>query len=122
MTDPNDHGHGNLHDAKKKLSELRGRPFDVDKTLADHRAKSEREHRAQKAIEAKLEEQHRGARARRHELRAQEAEKEESDLEEKRLHLEAAKKVVQERKDGAKSSAQPNHSGNKGTGLQKGSS
>lgn len=76
----NDEG---LDAAREKLSEMEGRPFDVDKVLAQNRAQEERKREVQKRVDAKLEDVIRSARERRHELRAQGIAKENQLLKEK---------------------------------------
>ncbi|MBI5457047.1 hypothetical protein HY969_04900 [Candidatus Kaiserbacteria bacterium] len=72
--DPYQEEHG-LDEAKKKLSEMRGRPFDVDSVLAQHRAREERGHDVRKEAEAKLEAARKVAREKRHAVQAAEEEK-----------------------------------------------
>lgn len=87
-----------LDAAKRKLSETRGRPFDVDKTIAQLRARQEREHEAQKKAEAKLEEEYGAARQRRHELRARAVESSTAELIEKERGFEERKAEIQRKK------------------------
>ena len=82
-----------LDEAKKELEGVQGRPFDVDKVLAQDRARKERAHEVSKQIEEKLEKEHVAARLRRHELRAAEVEMEHRALEEKQEKFESEKRV-----------------------------
>lgn len=70
-----------LDKAKEDLAEIRGRPFDVDKILAERRAKEERDRKKQQAAKEKLEKTIRAARERRHAIRARELEMENRVLE-----------------------------------------
>ncbi len=100
--DPYREDHG-LDEAKKKLSEIRGRPFDVDTILAQDRARKEREMEVRKKAENTLEEERGKARLRRHEIQAAQVVKEnqamlkkDMDFEEKNLQF--AKKLEAERR------------------------
>ena len=86
-----------LDEAKQELSAMHGRPFDVDKVLAENRARQERERMARATAEGKLEEEHKRARERRHELRARELEKRAEVLVEKQEHLEEARHQFEKR-------------------------
>lgn len=93
MTGPNDdNGQKGLDDAKQKLSEMRGRPFDVDKVIAEHRVREEHERVTRKKVEEKLEHAHALARERRHELRAEKVEAAGTELAEKRQKFEEKKR------------------------------
>ncbi len=63
-----------LDAAKQKLSEAQGRPFEVDKILAQNRARQAQEEEARKRAEAKLEAEHKAGRERRHAILASELE------------------------------------------------
>ena len=100
--DPYREDHG-LDEAKKKLSEIRGRPFDVDQVLAQDHARKEREMAVRKQAEGKLEEERGKARQRRHEIQAAQIAKENQamlkkglDFEEKNLQL--AKRLQEEQR------------------------
>lgn len=109
--DPYREDHG-LDAAKKKLSAITGRPFDVDQVLATDRARKEREIEVRKQAEGKLEHEREKARQRRHEIQAAQVVKEnqsmlkqERDFEVKNLQF--AKKLeekqrIAERKSGKK--------------------
>ena len=74
-----------LEAAKQKLSEMKGRPFDVDKILATNRAKEERQRNLEKEAEAKLEKVVQEARDRRHTVRERELQTENKRFEEAKL-------------------------------------
>lgn len=85
--DPYREDHG-LDDVKKKLSEIRGRPFDVDTILAQDRARKQREMAVRKQAEAKLDEERGKARQRRHEIQAAQVIKENQAILKKGLDFE----------------------------------
>ena len=62
-----------LDEAKKKLSEMHGRPFDVDQVLARHRAKQEHEIEVRHKAQVKVDEIRKDARQRRHEIQTTKA-------------------------------------------------
>ena len=92
MTDPRKDDH-DLDAAKRKLSEEKGRPFDVDTLISANRAREERERLARKRAEEKLEEAHSAAAEQRNALRAAMLEKTSEQLREKEERFEEAKRL-----------------------------
>jgi predicted phage gp36 major capsid-like protein len=104
QNDPYKEEHG-LDEAKKKLSEMHGRPFDVDHVLAQHRAKQDRERDVRKEAEAKLESARKEARERRHAIQVAEKEKKtqaalEKEFEFQEKNLDFAKREAKGRQKG----------------------
>ena len=87
--DPYREDHG-LHEAKKKLSEIRGRPFEVDKVLAQHDAKQQRGIEVRREAEEKLKEVRAKALQRQHEIRAAQVLKDNQAMLKKDLDLQEA--------------------------------
>ena len=81
-------GAGGLAAARRKLSEMVGRPFDVDALLAQERAREERSRSAKKAAQDALEQTLEKARVRRLEIQAQAATSRNETLSEKEALLE----------------------------------
>lgn len=98
MTRNDDQREESLDDAKRKLDGTRGRPFDVDKVLAEDRARKERARIVEKQINEKLEKEYAEVRKRRHDLRAVEVSREEV-LEEKRGRFEAEKQRFKKKQE-----------------------
>lgn len=90
-----------LDAAERKLSGLKGRTPDVDKLVAQNRAKEERDRAMQKKAEEKLEATHTAARERVNELRTEKLESENKLLEEKQQRLEEAKRLDAKRRSKA---------------------
>jgi len=88
----NDDDRKDLDEVKRELAEIRGRPFDVDKILAENRAREERKRESAQKTKGKLEETVRAAREHRHALRAEELQAMSAQLEEKRLQFEKARR------------------------------
>ena len=110
MTGPSDDNEQKKpDDAKQKLSEMRGRPFDVDKIIAEHRVREERERVVRKKVEEKLEHEHALARERRHELRAREVEAADTALAEKRQKFEEDKRRFEREEQEKKTVQKPAH-------------
>ena len=82
-----------LDEARRKLDGVGGRPFDVDKILAQNRAKQERERESHKKAEEKLETAHKIGLERRNKLRAEELEETTETLQEKQQRFEDAKRL-----------------------------
>ena len=78
--------------AKKKLSDVIGRPFDVDQILAGDRARHEREEKVKKEAMQKLDHELDKARQRRSEMRAKKAESYNETLIEKQDRFAAEKR------------------------------
>ncbi len=90
----------NAHDlaaAQKKLSEMSGRPFDVDKILSQQRAKQEREREVGHAAAQKLEKELEKVRQRKNELRAKKVEAENRELRKNSEHIEAEERRLQDK-------------------------
>ena len=86
MSTPNENDKKDaLEVAKQKLSEISGRPFDVDKILAANRAKEERQRKVAKTAQAKIEQTIKAARERRHIVRENELESENENIQEAKL-------------------------------------
>jgi len=94
MSTPNENDKKDaLEVAKQKLSEISGRPFDVDKILAANRAKEERQRKVAKTAQAKIEQTIKAARERRHIVRENELESENENIQEAKLRAAAKQKA-----------------------------
>lgn len=103
MTDNDrDRDESGLDAAKRKLSEMQGRPFDVDAVLAKNRAKEERQRLVAREAERRIERERGAARERRESLKLKEIEAENRVLSEHEQRLEEAKKGEQRRLSGTK--------------------
>ena len=85
--------------AKTKLSEVQGRPLDVDTLIARERAHAERERSARLKAEESLEKTYKDARERRHVLEAKELEQTTRALKEKVEKLESDKHLADKKTD-----------------------
>ena len=81
-----------LADARRELSEVRGRPFEVDKAIAQYKSQQERERKETREATTKMEREHTLAREHRHALRAQEIEQVANKLEEEKTKFRLAEK------------------------------
>ena len=85
-----------LDAAEQKLSEVKARPLEVGKILAQHRVTEERDREAHKKAEEKLEATHKAARERANELRTEKLESENKILEEKQRQAGSEKGDAQQ--------------------------
>ena len=85
-----------LDAAERILSEIKGRPLEVDTIIAQNRAKQERERESHKKAEEKLEATHKAARERANELRTEKLESENKILEEKQRQAGSEKGDAQQ--------------------------
>lgn len=83
--DPRKEEEKGLAAARQRLLSTEGRPFEVDKILADHRAKEEKNRERHQAIAQKLEDTIKEARQKREETQVQKAEQEALARTEKKL-------------------------------------
>lgn len=82
-----------LDAAEQKLSEIKGRALNVDKLVAQNRAKGEHDRAMQKKAGEKLEATHKAARERVNELRTEKLESENKLLEEKQKGRDGGEKA-----------------------------
>ena len=86
-----------LDAAEQKLSEVKARPLEVGKILAQHRATEERDREAHKKAEEKLEATHSAGAQKRNEMRARELEATAQELREKQDRFEETKRLEAEK-------------------------